>query len=44
VLTLPAEAREGEIEAVYKNGVLEVRIPLNELRSDEGTRVPVTLA
>jgi HSP20 family protein len=44
VLTLPADAREGEVSAVYKNGILEVRVPLNDTAAGQGTRIPVTLA
>jgi HSP20 family protein len=42
VLTLPAGAREGEVEAVYKNGILEVRVPLNDTTAAEGIRIAVT--
>jgi HSP20 family molecular chaperone IbpA len=44
VLTLPAEASEAEVEAVYKNGILEVRVPLSDTAAGEATRIPVTVA
>jgi HSP20 family protein len=44
VLTLPAGAQEGAVEAVYKNGILEVRIPTSDTATTAGTRIPVTLA
>ena len=41
VLSLPSAARESEVAATYTNGVLEVRVPLDEARHLEGTRVVV---
>jgi HSP20 family molecular chaperone IbpA len=44
VLMLPADARESAVEAVYKNGILEVRVPTSDTAAGEGTRIPVTIA
>jgi HSP20 family molecular chaperone IbpA len=44
VLMLPAGAQEGAVEAVYRNGILEVRIPTSNTATTPGTRIPVTLA
>ena len=41
VLTLPNGVREGEVEATYKSGILEVRIPLSESPTGRETRVVV---
>jgi HSP20 family molecular chaperone IbpA len=43
VLTLPFGAEETAVEAKYRNGILEVRIPVRESASDAETRIPVTL-
>jgi hypothetical protein len=39
---LAGRAREGEVEAVDQNGILEVRVPLNDTPASEGSRVAVT--
>jgi len=40
VVRLPQDVREEDVKATYKNGVLKLRVPLAEPRS-EPTRVPV---
>jgi HSP20 family protein len=44
VLTLPADACEAAVRAVYKNGILEVRMPMIASAAGDGTRIPVTFA
>ncbi len=41
VLPLPPSAREQDIKATYKNGILEVRAPLDD-SSKKTSRIPVT--
>jgi HSP20 family protein len=42
MLTLPAGARESEVAASYRDGILEVRVPLGGTSTADETRVPVT--
>jgi len=41
VLTLPRAARESEVVATYTNGILEVRVPLDQVAQGQGTQVVV---
>jgi HSP20 family protein len=41
VVSLPRAARESEVTASYGDGILEVRVPLDEVRQAEGTRIAV---
>ncbi|MBO3752730.1 Hsp20/alpha crystallin family protein [Streptosporangiaceae bacterium NEAU-GS5] len=41
-VTLPTGAKTEEITATYKNGVLEVVVPLAEPKKVEGKRIAVT--
>jgi len=40
-IDLPAGATDEDVEATYKDGILEVRVPVNEQRA-EARKVPVT--
>jgi HSP20 family molecular chaperone IbpA len=44
VLTLPHGAQEADIEATYRHGILEVRVPLTRAEPTEGRRIPVRRA
>lgn len=39
---LPTEAKEGDVEASYKDGVLEVRVPCAPAIEEKPQRIPVT--
>jgi HSP20 family protein len=39
-LPLPRSATDQDVKATYKDGILEVRIPIDETRT-EGTKIPV---
>ena len=41
VLTLPHGAREADIEARYKDGILEVRVPVTDSAPVASRRIPV---
>jgi HSP20 family molecular chaperone IbpA len=41
VLTLPRAARESEVNATYPDGILEVRVRLDDVAPNEGTRITV---
>jgi HSP20 family protein len=41
VLTLPPGAREADIEARYKDGILEVRVPVTDSAPVASRRIPV---
>lgn len=43
-LPLPLGSKESEVKAVYKDGILEVRVPVSEETKPPVTRVPVTAA
>ena len=40
-VSLPPGAKESEVQATYKDGILEVRVPLSEEAANEGTRIAV---
>jgi HSP20 family molecular chaperone IbpA len=44
VLTLPDGAREADIDATYKHGILEVRVPLTAAQPTEGRHISVRQA
>jgi HSP20 family molecular chaperone IbpA len=44
VLTLPDGAREADIDATYKHGILEVRVPLTSAQATEGRHIAVRQA
>lgn len=39
-LALPAEAKEGDVKATYKDGILEVRLPVDR-KAAAATKIPV---
>jgi len=41
-LPLPVEAKEGDVSASYRDGVLEVRVPCAPAVEQTPTRIPVT--
>ena len=41
ILSLPRAARESEVVATYGDGILEVRVPLDDIDHPEGTRIAV---
>jgi HSP20 family protein len=41
-IALPAGCEEADISATYRDGVLEVRVPIGEVASPAPTRIPVT--
>jgi HSP20 family protein len=41
-LPLPAGVREDEIKASYKDGILEVRMPVGEEQKSAATKIPVS--
>ncbi len=41
-LTLPAGASPDAVTATYKDGVLEVRVPVAELPPPEASKIPIT--
>jgi HSP20 family protein len=41
---LPTEAKEGDVQATYKDGVLEIRVPCAPAAEETPQRVPVTRA
>lgn len=42
VVPLPADAKEGDVHATYKDGVLEVRVPCPPQTEQAPQRIPVT--
>ena len=43
-LPLPDGAKEGDIKATYKDGILEIHIPMPEATKTEPTQVPIARA
>ncbi len=41
-LTLPKSVEKDGIEATYRNGVLEVRLPIAEEETDDGDRIEIS--
>jgi HSP20 family protein len=41
-VSLPVEAKEGDVHASYKDGVLEVRVPCAPVVEEAPQRIPVT--
>jgi HSP20 family protein len=40
-LRLPPSAKESDVEATYKDGIIEVRVPVSESAKPPATRIPV---
>lgn len=41
-IALPAGSEDGDISATYRDGVLEVRVPIGEVPASQPTKIPVT--
>jgi len=41
-IPLPPDAKDGDVEASYRDGILEVRVPCAPVVEDTAQRVPVT--
>ncbi|ODR83335.1 heat-shock protein Hsp20 [Haladaptatus sp. W1] len=41
-VTMPKPVEKDGIEATYRNGVLEVRLPISEVETDDGDRIEIS--